>query len=145
MPLLIALIFLLTWVSLMGGISFLGGWGRLARHYRCPSPFPRSLPWQTVQLDHGIRFHSSVEVAATEQGLHLRVWPIYRAFHPPLMIPWEDLRSQRQGPSSRWGRLLVGRTVILSTRLAPGIPLVLSEKLAETLSRQTGAGWLCPA
>lgn len=138
-------LFLATWVSVLWGISFLGGWSRLARHYRARRSSPGGLAWQTVQLDRGIAFRGSVRVAADEQGLYLTVWPIYRAFHPPLMIPWEDLRGQRQGPSSRWGRMLVARTVLLSARLVPGVPLVVSERLAETLSRETGAGWLCPA
>ncbi len=142
----LSFVFLATWLSVMWGISFVGGWGRLARHYRASAP-PRGkrLVWQTVQLDRGIAFKHSLIAAADDRGLYLQVWPIYRAFHPPLMIPWEDVRSQRQGPDSQWGRLLVARTVILSTRLVPEVPLVVSERLAETLSAATGAGWLCPA
>lgn len=142
---LTASLFLATWISLLWGISFLGGWSKLARHYRARGPIPSGLAWQTVQLDRGISFRGTLNVAADERGLYLTVWPIYRAFHPPLMIPWEDLRTQRQGPDSKWGRLLVGRKVVLSARLAPDIPLVLSESLAESLSQKTGAGWLCPA
>lgn len=142
----LALVFLATWSSVLAAISFLGGWGRLARHYRARSlPTGCLMAWQTVRLDREIAFRGSLDVAADEQGLYLRVWPIYRPFHPPLLIPWEDLRSQRQGPTNRWGRMLVARSVVLSARLAPEIPLVLSEQLAEKLSATTGAGWLCPA
>jgi hypothetical protein len=139
------LVFLAVWISMLGGISFLGGWGRLARHYRAAGPTPRGLAWQTLVLDRGIAFRGSVSAAADDRGVYFQVWPIYRAFHPPLMIPWEDLRSQRQGPSNRWGRLLVARQVRLCARLAPDVPLVVSERLAETLCAATGASWLCPA
>ncbi len=140
----IPLLFLAVWLVVLWVISWLGGWRRLARHYRSPEPWKHTgLGWQSLYLDRGICFRGSVKAQADEHGLHLSVWPIFRAFHPPLTIPWEDLSGRRLGPTSPWGRMLVTRTVLLSARLTPEVPLILSERLAEKLSEKTGASWLC--
>ncbi|MEW6283301.1 MAG: hypothetical protein AB1758_32130, partial [Candidatus Eremiobacterota bacterium] len=74
--------------------------------------------------------------------LRLAVFPIYSLFHPPLLIPWEDLGAQVCGPTARFSRWLVGgRTVRLIARRAQGVSMVIPEKLARRLAEEAGEFW----
>lgn len=44
-----------------------------------------------------------LNIAVSEAGLRLSVFPLFRLFHPPLVIPWDQVSVQnRSGILSNW-------------------------------------------
>jgi len=64
-----------------------------------------------------------VNIGADASGLFLSVFPLFRAGHPPLVIPWSDISFSRE---RRW-RI---DSVRLKFREAPGVSLLIHAKLA---------------
>jgi hypothetical protein len=90
------------WIALLTLTGWLGGWGRLAAHYR-----------RTTQVGHGwrhfvtayfgrfVEYGGSLRVAATADGLFLAAYLPWRPGHPPLYFPWEDM-TVRLVPGAVW-------------------------------------------
>lgn len=73
-------------------VSLLGGWGRLAGRYRAPPGGMASV--QTCSGFMGVARYSGVlRVGVAPEGLHLSVMVLFRAGHPPLVIPWQDIHD----------------------------------------------------
>jgi hypothetical protein len=89
------------WCFVCWLISIIGGWRRLAQHYRT-SDTPNGPGLFARFLRLGISsYRRTVTVHITPAGLHLAVMPLFRLGHPPLMIPWSAVRNAT--PSSyRW-------------------------------------------
>jgi hypothetical protein len=73
--------------------SLLSGWGRLAERYRAP---------EQPEVTRFGRWRSRVSgpyllltIGAGRSGLHLASPAWFRLFHPPLLIPWSDIRAER--------------------------------------------------
>ena len=93
----------LFWCSVVVMISFIGGWHSLAKVYRA-----EETTFRIARRDEGKRFRwaslamgpnyfpkygNCVNVVVSERGIGLRVWLIFRVFHPPLLIPWSAVES----------------------------------------------------
>jgi hypothetical protein len=81
------------WVAVCFLLASLGGWSRLARHYRSQSGFAgkkwrfKSGQFQPVNYKH------CLTIGSDEYGLYLAVHPLFRVGHPPLLIPWSDITT----------------------------------------------------
>jgi hypothetical protein len=75
-------------------LPFLSGWYFLARRYRSDRQAPKKL-WRFCNgslrfLNHG----SSLTLGADSQGFHIAMFPLFRIGHPPLFIPWHDVKAK---------------------------------------------------
>jgi hypothetical protein len=71
------------------------GWKRLARRFRHHGPSPaHTLHFQSATLN-GFAFPMTMVFGVGAEGLFLRPALPVRMFHPPLLLPWEELRSSR--------------------------------------------------
>lgn len=102
--LMAALIFLLVVILsvatvllyISGMSSKSNGWVRLAELYRSSTDFPeRRLGFLTTTLNGYVLQHLMV-VGLAPEGLALRPILLFRAFHPPLFIPWEKIATTRK-------------------------------------------------
>jgi hypothetical protein len=88
--------FVLIWSLVSVIISLVGGWWRLAEHYRAAAPFGgQRWSWQTGWMGWS-RYRGVLTVGADTTGLSLEVMPLFRLMHPPLFIPWGDIAAEER-------------------------------------------------
>lgn len=87
------LVFVGFWMGVCWLLALVGGWRSLASRYRVNG---EAKP--TTQSTSGmlglISYNGVLEVGASHAGLDLRVMALFRAGHPPVRIPWTDIRVE---------------------------------------------------
>ncbi len=92
-PFLFPIFFIGLWVMVCLLLSTIGGWSRLAEHYRSPTDFTGN-KWQFQSGRLGVvNYKSCLTLGTNDAGLYLAVFPFFRMGHPPLLIPWPDIRA----------------------------------------------------
>jgi hypothetical protein len=98
---LIPALFPVLWVTVTAVISAVGGWGALGKEYRADGPAPTG----TRSFQSGsfgiTRYNGCLRIGHSEAGLFLAIFPLFRPFHPPLLIPWGAI-TRRTG-EKHWG------------------------------------------
>ncbi len=94
---LICILFIVFFITLWNFVVFLiaviGGWLRLAQHYRAQADF-EGTKWPMQSGYMGLsRYRGVLTIGANSQGLYLAVFPLFRIAHPPLFIPWSDITT----------------------------------------------------
>jgi hypothetical protein len=120
------LIFAGFWIGIGFLLSWIGGWQALAGRYRATQSFTGERFWMKSAAMGGVGYRNSVNLGADSSGLYLAVFPLFRAGHPPLFIPWSDISFSEE---RRW--LLRG--VRLQFREAPGVSLLIPTNLAKRI------------
>jgi hypothetical protein len=98
---LFLIFFAAVWTFALVAVARMGGWSRLAARYRCREPFEgfrirfgsgemRGGPFWGLPCNYG----GCLALGANVQGLYLAVFPLFRPGHPPLFIPWQDLKGK---------------------------------------------------
>ncbi len=98
--LLLPPIFIIGFVGLWIFVCFLlariGGWSRLATHYRAPADFSGTKwEFQTGYMGWA-RYKGCLTIGTNREGLYLAVFPLFRVGHPPLLIPWRDITTSEE-------------------------------------------------
>jgi len=86
-------IFVGGWVFTCWILSHLGGWHRLAKHYRRerkPTGKRHSMASAKIGLAN---YNNCLTMHSSPEGLSIAVWPMFRIGHPPLLIPWSELNN----------------------------------------------------
>jgi len=110
------LFFVGLWVGVCWLLALVGGWSGLAKRYATDKPEPFGA--ESVNAMLGVTSYRGVlSVGFAEDGLDLRTMMLFRAGHPPLRIPWAEVRVEGEGP---W--MLFGRAT--SLRLGAGGPVL---------------------
>src|ERR1017187_2136726 len=127
--------FLCLWFLVAATISFVGGWFSLAKLYRTRVPF-NGAKWrmQSGQMRWRVNYNNVLTIGARPQGLYLASMFLFRFMHPPLLVPWSEIKVQsRKG----W----VFESVIFTLGHELGIPLRVRAKLAAKLRESAGSSW----
>ncbi len=134
--LLILPIYLLTlWLLVGATISFVGGWFSLAKGYRTRVAFNGAkLGMQSGQMRWLANYNNVLTIGASPQGLYLASMFLFRFRHPPLLIPWSEIRVQRR---KGW----VFEYVIFTLGHESAIPLRIRGTLAARLRESAGNYW----
>lgn len=87
--------FISLWCFICKLLSFIGGWHRLTVMY--PAGHEKPLIEHRMQAGKvGLaRYKGCLNVGLLPEGLHLSVMWLFRLGHPPLLIPWSELRNFR--------------------------------------------------
>ncbi len=99
-PLGIAIFFVALWCAICYLISFLTGWFALARRFRMQSEPYGDLKtagpfFYTVYMRFWSRYSSVIRLTAASDALYGSVLFLFRIAHPPLRIPWDQIRFSR--------------------------------------------------
>lgn len=114
------------WLSITALLSFLSGWGKLAKRYPAEREFDgQRWTWQSAQMGVvGIR--GCLTAGANREGLYLAMMLPFRFRHPPLFIPW---RAVQPVPK----QMLFFRGVEFRVGPEPVVTVWVRETLAERL------------
>jgi len=91
------LLFPLMWCGALGLLSATGGWRALARRFPSEGTPPANRRWMVWGELGWVTYRSTLTVGHSEAGLHLAVFPMFRPFHPPLLIPWKSISARTRG------------------------------------------------
>lgn len=96
-------VFPLIWVGACFLFSRLSGWSRLADHYKAAYSIPAedsTATWTPFYATLGrVESKNVIKIGANRHGIFLKVFILFRLFHPTLFIPWKDIRCTPQGNS----------------------------------------------
>jgi hypothetical protein len=129
------LYFLVLWILVAALISFVGGWFSLAKVYRTKVPFNGAM-WrmQSARMRNLMNYNNVLTIGVSPEGLYLASMFLFRFMHPPLLIPWSEIKVQK---IKAWTFEYVLFT--LGHELA--IPLRIRTKLAAQLRQSAGNYW----
>jgi hypothetical protein len=110
--------------------------GKLAKVFRAQSSFfGRKRNFQSANMRLGTSYSRCLTVGANEAGIYLRIRFLFRIWHPPLFIPWEEISVRRK---RLW---LLGEFAVLTLGRQTQIPCMIRRSLAEELRMAAGALW----
>jgi hypothetical protein len=127
--------FLCLWLLVGATTSFIGGWSSLAKAYRTRVPF-NGAKWrgQSGQMRWLTNYNRVLTLGTSPGGLYLACMFLFRFMHPPLLVPWSEIKVRRK---KGW----VFEYVIFTLGHELEIPLRIREKLAERLRNEAGNYW----
>jgi hypothetical protein len=126
MPALGLIGFVGVWVGITFLLSRIGGWNVLAGRYLAQHPFSGQVhSWCSGRLGF-VNYNNCLSLGANEQGLYLSVPRIFAFAHPPLFIPWSDIRAQRD-------KILWAQIVRFELGTAPATKLQVPRRFADKL------------
>jgi hypothetical protein len=135
-PMLFAAIFpIALWFLISALLSITSGWFSLSKVYRTEVPF-EGAKWkgQSGRMRWLANYNSVLTLGANREGLYLACMFLFRFMHPPLLVPWREIKVRR---SQAWFFEYV--TFTLGHELA--IPLGIQAKIADRLKGQAGDDW----
>jgi hypothetical protein len=134
-PLIFPLYLVSVWILVSFVISLIGGWYQLQRNFRLREKFDGTQwTFQSGKMRSIAGYRNCLVVGANPRGLFLGTLVLFRAFHPNLLIPWEQVSfSRRKLLFFNYGKFELGRE--------ERIPLTVSLKLAEKVRDAAGSNW----
>jgi len=134
----VLLAFVGLWVGVTFLLSYISGWAFLAEHYRAGRPYAgryeriRSSQMGPLGPFGGAR--NALNVGIDHEGLHLRMFILFRLNCRDLFIPWRDITVSR-------GRSMFVDFVEFHFRQAPKIAVRIYGKAGEVIQALAGPAW----
>ncbi|MFP6767272.1 MAG: hypothetical protein VB859_03815 [Planctomycetaceae bacterium] len=129
---------IVSWFAIVGLLSLLGGWNRLARVYRDEmSEMAVGHKWgmQSLSLRGWCGYNNCITVEATERGLKVAPWFIMRPGHAPLFLPFDEMIMARS-------RTMLGvRLKQVRMQKEPRISLDFRGTLVDNICAKLGDVW----
>jgi len=114
-------LFVAVWVGIVVLLAHLGGWARLARHYRTFESFGG----EPIRFQFGylgfVRYKGVLTFGVEAKGLYIATLLLFRPAHPPLVVPWGRLSAERIAPDR----------IALRFKDVPGVVLKVTRRLGE--------------
>ncbi|MGK0187163.1 MAG: hypothetical protein ACI9R3_002949 [Verrucomicrobiales bacterium] len=119
-----------SWIFVQWILSHIGGWKRLATHYRDETAVQYSHFGQSGRV--GWVYYGLLKIGASDAGLHLAAVPVFNFFHPPLTIPWATIGDVR------YYKFFFSSRVRFGVNTSPATRLDLAEKLLRPMLESHG-------
>jgi hypothetical protein len=127
--------FVTLWLLVGAIISYVGGWFSLSKCYSTRVPFNGAKSgMQSGRMRWLANYNNVSTMGASQQGLYLASMFLFRFMHPPLLVPWSEIKVRRNK-----GWVFEYVTFTMGHELA--VPLRIREKLAAKLRESAGNGW----
>ncbi len=132
--------FVTLWILVGYVIAFIGGWRLLAKRFRAQASFSGQ-KWggQSARMRWTTNYNGVLTIGANSSGLFIVPFFLFRAGHPPLLIPWVEMTAARKTQ-----RIFLGLAfdfVELRLGRAEDIPFTIRAKLAAKLEMAAGSSW----
>lgn len=106
------------WVGITLLMSYIGGWGKVAKQYPALGPPPTGAVLRHVSGMFGMANYKRVlTVITTETGLYIENRWAFRPGHPPLFIPFTAIRNARRQTLFFWEYVAFDVDDLASVRL----------------------------
>jgi hypothetical protein len=122
--------FICFWILIVWIVGKTGGWNKLADRYAVRGKFHGRLLSASGQLGMA-NYGGILRLGADKNGFYLGVIFMFRAAHPPLYIPWEDIRAEER-------KSFLMTQVHLHFAKVPDIVLRISKGTALKLKERAG-------
>ena len=123
---LLVLFMAAMWVAGTFILSRYDGWYKLQQRFTTtPLPNIETLNMKSAKMEW-IRFRNTLSISERPDGLYLRPMPLFRFGHPPLLIPWREIKRRHED-----GLFL--RYVVLTLGSKERVELKITEGLAQEL------------
>jgi hypothetical protein len=131
-PLEFAILFIALWCLISFMVSLASGWFTLSRRFKKESePYGQTKSagpfFYSIYMRVRCHYGSVIRLTAAEDALYFSVLPILRIAHPPLRIPWTEIRM------SRAKYLWVWPVVFFRLGNEEQIPMRIPERMARKL------------
>jgi len=92
-----AILWIFMWLLVGAIISLISGWFSLAKVYRTGSAFDGA-KWrmQSGRMRWFVGYNNVLTIGASQQGLYLASMFLFRFMHPPLLVPWSEIKVQKK-------------------------------------------------
>lgn len=132
------LFFAALWLGVTFLLSYISGWAFLAKHYRATLPYTgryERLP-QSQMGKFGIfgGARNAVYVGIEPNGLHLRMFVLFRINCRDLFIPWRDVSVRR-------GKALLRDYIEFRFAREPALGLRVFGQAGEVIQTLAGPAW----
>jgi hypothetical protein len=119
--------FLCLWLLVSATVSVIGGWFSLSKVYRTEARFDGP-KWrmQSGQMRWLANYNNVLTIGVSQRGLYLASMFLFRFMHPPLFVPWSEIKVRR---SKGW----MFEYVIFTLGHDLAIPLRIRAKLVAKL------------
>ncbi len=132
------LAFLAIWVLVSWCLSRLGGWYRLQLVYRAHHPAAgERFHFRSARLGAWCGYNNCLTFSAGPGCLHMAPFPPLLAAHPPLCLPWAEVRTEA---GTTFGR----PTITLHLAREASVTVTIPRALAEGLARASGGAFALP-
>jgi hypothetical protein len=132
------LLFAGLWIGVTFLLSYLSGWAFLAEHYRAARPFAgryeRVSSSQMGPLGPLGGGRNALYAGVDPDGLHLRMFILFRVNCRDLCIPWPEIAVTR-------GRAYFSDYIEFHFRRAPKIGVRIYGKAGEAIKTLAGPAW----
>ena len=90
--------FIAFWIVLSYLISLVSGWGMIAKYYRRPEGMllTGAKGFLTSLYLNRSNYRKSVYIRVDDFGMHLSMLFLFRFGHPPLFVPWSDIKIEER-------------------------------------------------
>ena len=123
-------LFILFWMFICYLISLVGGWRKLAEYYKRPEGMLLTgTKGILTSLDlNGASYSGVVFIRVNDLGMYLSVLIFFRVGHPPLFIPWSDIKIEEKQS------FLFGKSHYISFSKTPLIRISMNESALAKLN-----------
>ena len=119
--------FITLWCFILWLLSLFSGWRKLATRYGYQDSFQgESLRLQSARIN-GVNYNNVLNLGLNRQGLYISPMVLFRPFHKPLLIPWEEIIAE---PHERL--LIKGYRLLF--RSLPGIRLFFYQNTFQRIT-----------
>jgi hypothetical protein len=127
--------FVTLWLFVTYWVALLGGWRLLAKRFRAEGPFSgQKWHMQSAAMRWLSHYNNALTVGANADGLFLVPFVLFRAWHPPLYIPWDEITVQNK-------TRFFFKVTELRLGSAEQIPFTIREGLTAKLQLAAGECW----
>lgn len=93
--------FFLSFYFVVLFISASNGWRKISQRYPGGGePDGKDLGWINLYINKG-DYKNAVRAILTDRGVYLKVFFMFRPWHPPILIPWEELQIYEDGTAKK--------------------------------------------
>ncbi|MCX8123187.1 MAG: hypothetical protein N3F66_03375 [Spirochaetes bacterium] len=122
--------FVVIWMFVLAIISFLGGWRNASKFHsrkNAASAYTEKYSFQSVSFSMFGNYNNCVTVYFYNDGIELKPIFLFRMFHAPLFIVWDDMRNVTRTT------YLFKKGVTIKT---PSVKLFIAGKSAEKIAQR---------
>jgi hypothetical protein len=135
-PVVFPLFFVGMWIISTYWVAFMSGWRLLAKRFRLQETFTgQKWKMQSARMRWFSQYNNVLTIGADTAGLFIMPFLLFRAWHPPLFLPWSEITGIRET------KFLFVKFVEMRLGRVEEVPFRISASLAAKIQTIAGPEW----